>query len=89
MAGLTVPELDQKRFFDDEQKGQIWKKQTKPDGSTPCASCGGHLEFIEADFDHIDPWILGGQTIVENGRAVHREGTCHKRGRAAISAVRA
>ncbi|MGI9119111.1 MAG: HNH endonuclease [Acidimicrobiales bacterium] len=35
-----------------------------------------------AEYDHVQPWILGGRTETENGRPVHSH--CHARGLAAI-----
>jgi hypothetical protein len=49
-----------------------------------CAACGEALSLAEADGDHFPmPYILGGPTTLENGRAVHREGGCHPRGKSA------
>ncbi|MDG7000941.1 MAG: DUF262 domain-containing protein [Nitrososphaerota archaeon] len=88
MANLVVPGLDPNRFFSESQKQELWEKVTDSKGVTKCASCGGVITRDEADFDHVTPWIMGGQTVISNCRVVHREGDCHLRGRAATRVVR-
>jgi hypothetical protein len=64
-AGLTS--LDPVRSFTDTQKGELRAK-----AGGVCAICGKALTVGEEDFDHVIPWILGGRTTVDNGRALHR-----------------
>ncbi len=71
-ADVHFTGLDPKRLFDEEEKKQIRER-----ANDKCAVCQD-VVLIEAEFDHIKPWIQGGRTIVENGRLVHRE--CHERG---------
>jgi hypothetical protein len=78
-AGLA--RLDRRRTFSDGEKESLWVL-----AAGVCAICGGELRRGDEDYDHILPWIQGGPTSVENGRAVHR--TCNRRN-AAAAKVRA
>ena len=68
--------LDPKRFFDEDQKKEIW---TRDNGM--CGICGDEVtQPDDAEYDHYPiPHRDGGQTTVENGRLVHA--VCHPRGR--------
>ncbi|MHB1493330.1 MAG: HNH endonuclease family protein [Thermoplasmataceae archaeon] len=83
LKDLIIPGLDPERLFSDEKKDEIWDRSYDTAKKQHlCAICQSELERDDAEFDHILPWIRGGRTIVENGRAVHRK--CHARGRAAV-----
>jgi hypothetical protein len=76
MTELDLPELDGKRFFDEDQKREILARHDRL-----CGVCGESLKDV-VEYDHIVPWILGGRTHVENGRPVHVR--CHARGVSAV-----
>lgn len=82
VAQAKLVGLDPKREFDQEQKEAIWQTS-----GGECAVCQRKINpDTEAfEFDHITPWILGGRTVVENGRPVHAN--CHLRGRAVLRAL--
>lgn len=65
-------ELDEQRIFTDEQKLAIFRR----DGGR-CQMCGKKLEFgnSHTHYHHIDPYIKGGETEVENGLLVCQD--CH------------
>lgn len=66
--------MDEKRFFDSEQKITIWNRD-----EGRCQVCGAPVEEVQAEYDHYPlPHYLGGRTKVENGRLVHQK--CHPRG---------
>jgi hypothetical protein len=69
-AGLTF--LDPRRSFSEADRGSIWASS-----AGMCSLCNEDLAIGDAEFDHIIPWIKGGRTLVENGRAVHR--SCNRR----------
>lgn len=77
MSSLILPELDRNRLFPPDQKAEIWSR-----AAGVCGICGDKLQRGDEEYDHIKPWILGGQTIVENGRPVHKR--CHRRGLLAL-----
>jgi 5-methylcytosine-specific restriction endonuclease McrA len=77
MSDLRAPQLDRERLFSSAQKVEIW---SGADGI--CGICGDSLTRGLEEYDHIRPWILGGRTVVENGRPVHVH--CHARGIAAL-----
>jgi hypothetical protein len=77
MADLRLPELDTQRFFTPKHKVEIWEA-----ANGKCGICSEQLAHGEEEYDHIEPWILGGRTIVQNGRPVHLR--CHPRGLAAV-----
>lgn len=60
--------LDTKRWFNPEQRQQIWAKS-----GAHCAMC--KLEISRTNFhcDHIIPHVEGGPTAVENGQALCAE----------------
>jgi len=60
-------ELDEDKIFNYDQKLAIFRKY---DGI--CRECGEKLEFGDSHthYHHIDPYIAGGQTEVENGLLV-------------------
>lgn len=68
-AGLTY--LDPRRLFDDETKTRLLVAS-----NGVCGLCDKPLVPGAEEFDHIVPWIQGGATDFENGRAVHR--TCNR-----------
>lgn len=78
MAELRLPELDRNRLFSTEQKVEIWHR-----AGGLCGICGKTASESYVEYDHIKPWVLGGRTEVENGRAVHP--ACHARGVAALN----
>jgi 5-methylcytosine-specific restriction endonuclease McrA len=65
-------ELDEDKIFGYDQKLTIFRKY---DGV--CQECGRKLEFGDSHthYHHIDPYIAGGQTEVENGLLVCQD--CH------------
>jgi hypothetical protein len=63
---------DPKRLFDYGQKLAIYQKD-----KGECKICKVHLNFDEAEFDHILPWSKGGQTTVGNGQLLCA--TCNKK----------
>lgn len=74
MAGLTnsiITELDPDRLFTTQQRFQMWKKQNgicpATDRIIPQDQINDH-ELWNAD--HVIPWVLGGETILENGQLV-------------------
>ena len=73
LADVRFTGLDPQRAFSDAQKEEIWR-QTEG----KCAVCGETVDESGAEYDHIEPWILGGRTKLENGRLVHFD--CHERG---------
>lgn len=77
MADLKLPELDGRRFFAREQRAELWVRF-----GGRCPICGEVIPEDKAEYDHIQPWILGGRTESENGRPVHPH--CHARGLAAV-----
>lgn len=77
MRGLTPPELDTNRLFTCSQKQEIYAN-----AQGKCGVCREPVGVDFAEYDHIKPWILGGRTVVENGRPVHLQ--CHARGLAAV-----
>jgi len=71
--------LDPKRLFDEIEKEQIYQR----DGGN-CGICGKQVGVADAEYDHFPvPYSVGGKTLIENGRLVHR--TCHPRGRPVAS----
>ncbi len=82
VAQAKLVGLDPKREFDEDQKDAIWNA-----AEGVCAVCQRPIDR-EADlyeFDHRTPWILGGRTVIENGRPVHA--ACHLRGRAVLQTL--
>jgi len=77
MADLKLPELDSRRLFSQGQKAELWARC-----QGRCGLCGEVIPEDKAEYDHIQPWILGGRTETENGRPVHPH--CHARGLAAV-----
>ncbi len=77
MASLNLPELDRHRLFSHDQKLELWEKF-----GGKCGVCNETIICGTEEYDHIQPWILGGRTDVGNGRPVHPH--CHARGLAAI-----
>lgn len=72
---LMINGLDAQRFFDENQKREIWRR-----AEGKCGMCGLRINPERSEeYDHIVPWIRGGPTSVENGRPVHSG--CHERGR--------
>ena len=74
MAKLTsdiVTELDPDRLFTTQQRFQMWKKQ-----NGICPATGKVISQDEINdhtlwnADHIIPWVLGGETTIENGQLV-------------------
>jgi CRISPR/Cas system Type II protein with McrA/HNH and RuvC-like nuclease domain len=74
MAKLTsdiVTELDPDRLFTTQQRFQMWKKQ-----NGICPATGKVISQDEINdhtlwnADHINPWVLGGETTIENGQLV-------------------
>ena len=65
-------ELDEDRIFSYDQKLMIFRKY---DGV--CQVCHEKLEFGDSHthYHHIDPYITGGETVVENGLLVCQN--CH------------
>ena len=67
--------LDSKRLFDAKDKLLIRKRD-----ADCCGICDKPVSDDEAEFDHFPiPHRDGGQTVVDNGRLVHK--VCHPRGR--------
>lgn len=65
---------DPKRLFDDAQRAEIWTR----DGGN-CHVCHEGVTKGDDEYDHTPiPWRDGGQTVVGNGRLVHK--ACHERG---------
>jgi 5-methylcytosine-specific restriction endonuclease McrA len=61
-------ELDPQRFFTEEQKQEIYGKYK---GRCQGKTCGGKkVSEKKWHADHINPWIKGGKTIVENGQVL-------------------
>jgi hypothetical protein len=69
-AGLA--HLDPRRAFNDREKDVLWQRA---DGV--CELCQAPMTRGDEDYDHIEPWVFGGPTSIENGRAVHR--SCNRR----------
>ncbi len=63
----AIARLDPRRSFNDAERAELWRL-----ASGICSACSAPLVREEADFDHITPWIEGGPTAIENGRAIHR-----------------
>ena len=67
----TVTELDPDRLFTTQQRFQMWKKQ-----NGICPATGKVISQDEINdhtlwnADHIIPWVLGGETTIENGQLV-------------------
>ena len=74
LAGAGLPILDPHRLFSEDQQRELL---ARADGT--CDLCGQSLSGEEVEFDHIKPWIDGGETDVANGRAVHAR--CNRRRR--------
>jgi len=74
---LLIDRLDPVRFFTTDQRNEI---RTRDRGV--CQICLEPVEPADEEFDHLKPWLLGGRTVVDNGRLVHAR--CHPRGRRAI-----
>lgn len=73
MVDANLTYLDPQRTFDDAQREEL---RRCADGV--CELCGGRLEAWQPiDYDHKVPWIRGGRTNLENGRAVHQ--ACNRR----------
>lgn len=49
-----------------------------------CAVCDGGLSWDETEVHHVEEHSKGGQTVLENGAAVHKQ--CHPKGSAATQA---
>jgi hypothetical protein len=77
MQKLSLPELDNNRLFSHVQKQELWARF-----EGKCGICHEPITDGFAEYDHINPWILGGATSIENGRPVHPH--CHRRGLAAL-----
>jgi hypothetical protein len=77
MAGLKLHELDRQRFFSPDEKRELWIRS-----GGKCGTCAESIPENTAEYDHIKPWILGGRTVLDNGRPVHPH--CHARGLAAV-----
>jgi hypothetical protein len=60
------------RAFTDSQKRGAFERQ-----KGICPKCGKKFEFSEMEADHIDPWIRGGKTILENCQMLCRQ--CNRR----------
>lgn len=43
-----------------------------------CQKCNKAVDWADSEIDHITPYAVGGETILENARLVHR--ACHARG---------
>lgn len=72
-------ELDPQRAFNEAQKEEMFAR----DGGI-CQVCKKPVEIGDDDYDHFPiRHELGGRTVPENGRLVHRSGSCHQRGRLA------
>ena len=69
-AGLTF--LDPRRSFSHADRDLIWASC-----GGMCSLCDQALAISDAEFDHVVPWVRGGRTAVDNGRAVHR--SCNRR----------
>lgn len=81
VAQAKLVGLDPKRMFDDEQKEAIWLAT-----GGECAICRRKIQHTDlCEYDHVVPWILGGRTVVENGRPVHP--ACHQRGRMVLQTL--
>lgn len=78
MTKLSLPELDSQRLFSDSQKQELWMRFDRK-----CGVCKETIFGPLVEYDHIKPWILGGQTELDNGRPVHP--ACHARGLAAVT----
>jgi hypothetical protein len=74
MAKLSddiVTELDANRLFTPQQRFKLWQKQ-----EGICPATGREIDQDEINnhelwnADHINPWILGGETTIENGQLV-------------------
>lgn len=74
---LDLPRRDRRRLFSDEEKQAI---RERDEGR--CQVCGEPVDESDAEYDHVKPWALGGQTVVSNGRLVHQK--CHMRGSLAL-----
>jgi 5-methylcytosine-specific restriction endonuclease McrA len=58
--------LDPRRTFNESERRSILAAS-----GGLCQLCQTALDPDDAEIDHIVPWIRGGKTTVENGRAVH------------------
>lgn len=65
-------ELDDKRFFSDSDKREIYLRQISEDNRLICTLCNQEIYDVSlAEADHIVPWSLGGKTVPNNGQLVH------------------
>ena len=60
------------RAFDNRTKRIVYEQQ-----KGICVKCGLHFEIDEMEADHITPWHLGGQTVLENCQMLCRD--CNRR----------
>lgn len=67
MSRAGVAHLDARRAFSESEREQLWER-----AAGVCELCGNGMTQGEAEYDHIVPWIHGGATAIDNGRAVHR-----------------
>lgn len=66
--------LDEQRFFDDQQKAEIYQRD-----QGICQICERQVSHSDAEYDHFPvPWASGGRTLLGNGRLVCVR--CHPRG---------
>ena len=84
-AEIPIGWLASRRTFPDDMKELIWKAAVKqnPGGIPICPVCGAPVTRAEADFNHRKPWVLGGPTVPENGRVLHRR--CNRSAGGALS----
>ncbi len=62
-------ELDDRRYFDENLKKELWAKQVRK-----CAICGKQIEYSkDAAVDHMIPWAKGGKTEQSNAQLAHKK----------------
>jgi hypothetical protein len=68
IPAAKLTHLDPRRFFDDNDKTELWGRS-----GGICAICQREMAQGSEEYDHITPWIRGGRTEVSNGRPVHKQ----------------
>ena len=73
--GNLTPKDPRRAFGSLEREIVYWRDGKK------CGVCDSEVPWVEAEIHHIKEHSQGGQTVLENGKLVHKQ--CHPKGAAA------